>query len=65
MSEAGWNPCPFCGEEPIMKSAIFGYMKIRQYTLHCEHCGFNLGMRDSEKEAVELWNRRSKRENES
>lgn len=51
--------CPFCGNFPFIKSAIFGYEKHRRYTIHCEICGFNLGMSDSEEEAIKRWNTRA------
>lgn len=50
--------CPFCGNDPVIESAIFGRMKTRLYTVQCEHCVFNLGMEDSKEEAVKKWNTR-------
>lgn len=50
------NPCPFCGGEEI--SCQDAGKNTDVWFVQCESCGATFPHFDSEKEAIEAWNRR-------
>ena len=49
--------CPFCGGEADIESDISDYGEMRFY-VYCKKCIAEGGWGFSEKEAIELWNKR-------
>ena len=52
------RPCPFCGNEPIMRAVRFGFENEDRHTVRCPECDFCIGWAFTEEEAAEKWNRR-------
>ena len=56
------KPCPFCGKEAELKSAI---IMRGAYHIMCKNCGLDaqwFGAEFSETEMMERWNRRAENE---
>lgn len=50
---ADLNPCPFCGGEAV------GFFDSECISVECVDCNCHTGSRDTEAEAIEVWNRRA------
>ena len=53
------KPCPFCGSEAeVNHGTTYGFRY--EYEPRCTKCECMLGVYETEKEAIETWNRRAK-----
>ena len=52
------KPCPFCGGQPNT-IRLYAGIGIIDETVSCNNCGARIS-RESEKEAVDAWNKRTK-----
>ena len=63
MSDVELKPCPFCGGEAYLKSAlsdiVVAYViPTNEYKVICKNCRCSSGVWMQKSKAVETWNRR-------
>ena len=51
--------CPFCGKQPVIRTAMFGMERLPRYGVVCQNCSVCIGFEDTEEKAAERWNRRA------
>lgn len=51
--------CPFCGYNATNRKV--DWCEKEYYTVTCPNCGSSIGLHETEKEAVDSWNRRAER----
>lgn len=52
------KPCPFCGSDDL---DMYAGRYRDEYQIYCEECGGRVGFYKSREEAIEHWNRRSRK----
>lgn len=52
--------CPFCGGNNVeVRCQTFVGIYRKDYAVFCYDCHFGLAWKDTEREAIEAWNRRA------
>ena len=51
--------CPFCGKQPVIRTAMFGMERLPRFGVVCQNCSVCIGWEETEEKAAERWNMRA------